>query len=324
MRILGSSAARGVFALVLVVLVSRAEATVTQVDGTIVPVTTRMQQAIDAYELPAGSIDAVKDASEFPQIFKPRLSSAVVFLDMREGAGFENSFGWYNVGEDVLTAAGRTAHLHPVMGCGVPMVNGPGDATHHSGDPRFYLQNAEEPNTVSVDFAAEAAAGRYRGGYIGFYLITPENNPSADNCGDFKNGSDGKSLFGFIYFTQKDLNNDGDFVHHLVYQSKTADRFLFGFEDLFRGGDNDFEDMAMRIDGLAPPCVPSPEVCDGLDNDCDGLVDEADPDLTGVGAACTCDGVALACDNGPLFGQCQAGVTACTAGAITCHGTGMP
>ena len=151
MRILGSSAARGVFALVLVVLVSRAEATVTQVDGTIVPVTTRMQQAIDAYELPAGSIDAVKDASEFPQIFKPRLSSAVVFLDMREGAGFENSFGWYNVGDDVATASGRTLNLHPVMGCGVPMLdpavdNRAGDATHHSGDPNSYVPNAEEPS----------------------------------------------------------------------------------------------------------------------------------------------------------------------------------
>src|ERR1041384_952072 len=162
MQILGSSGGRGVCAVTLVLLVSRAGATVTQVDGTIVPVTTRMQAAIDTYELPAGSIDAVKDASEFPQIFKPRLSSAVVFLDMREGAGFENSFGWYNVGDDLLTAAGRTANLHPVMGCGVPMVSGAGDATHHSGNPAFYVQNAEEPNTISVDFASEKTAGRYK------------------------------------------------------------------------------------------------------------------------------------------------------------------
>ncbi|HEX3759327.1 MAG TPA: DUF4114 domain-containing protein, partial [Kofleriaceae bacterium] len=303
-----------------ITVASRAEATVTQVDGTIVPAANRMQAAIDTYELPAGSIDAVKDAAEQPQIFRPRLSSAVVFLDMREGASFEDSFGWYNVGDDVSTAAGRAANLHPVMGCGVPMVNGAGDATHHSGNPAFYVQNAEEPNQVSVDFAAEQTAGRYKGGFIGFYLITPENNPSANNCGDFKNGSDGKSLFGFIYFTQKDLNNDGDFVHHLVYQSKTADRFLFGFEDLFRGGDNDFEDMAMRVDGLTPPCVPSAEVCDGIDNDCDGLIDGADPDLQGVGASCVCDDVSMSCDGGSqVAGQCRNGVTACTAGALVCH-----
>ena len=309
---------------VMVTLASRAEATVTQVDGTIVPVTTRMQQAIDTYETPTGSIDAVKDAAETPQIFLPRLSSAVVFLDMREGAGFENSFGWYNVGDDVATASGRLQNLHPVMGCGVQMLdpavdNRAGDATHHLGNPSYYLQNAEEPNTVSVDFVAERSAGRYKGGYIGFYLITPENNPSADNCGDFKNGSDGKSLFGFIYFTQKDLNNDGDFVHHLVYRSQTPDRFLFGFEDLFRGGDNDFEDMAMRIDGLTPPCVPSAEICDGIDNDCDGKIDTADPDLTGVGGSCVCDDVSMPCDAGPQTGQCLQGVTVCTATGLVCH-----
>ncbi|HEX7841723.1 MAG TPA: DUF4114 domain-containing protein, partial [Kofleriaceae bacterium] len=332
MTALGSRRARGVLAAGIILFVSRAEATVTQVDGTIVPVGPNMQAALDTYELPAGSLDAVKDASEGPQIFKPRLSSPVVFLDMREGAAFENSFGWYNVGDDVLTAAGRTANLHPVMGCGVPMVNGPGDATHHSGNPAFYVQNAEEPNTVGVDFAAERTAGRYKGGFIGFYWITPEDpaNPGsrlsgrAINCGDFKQDSTGKSLFGFIYFTQKDLNNDGDFVHFLVYKSQTPDRFIFGSEDLFRGGDNDFEDMALRVDGLTPPCVPSPEICDGIDNDCDGLIDAADPDLTGVGTSCTCDGVALTCDNGPRAGQCQTGVTACTAGAITCHGTGTP
>jgi Notch-like protein len=313
-------------------LVSRAEATVTQVDGTIVPVSTRMQLALDAYELPAASINAVKDAAETPQIFRPRTSSAVVFKDIREGAGFENSFGWYNVGDDVQTAAGRTANLHPVMGCGMAMLdpaldNRAGDATHHSGNPAYYVTNAEEPNSVSVDFASERTAGRYKGGYIAFYLITPEDpaNPGvrlagrAINCGDFKQDSGGKSLFGFIYFTQKDLNNDGDFVHHLVYKSKTADRFLFGFEDLFRGGDNDFEDMAMQVDGLTPPCVPSAEVCDGIDNDCDGLVDATDPDLTGIGGSCLCDDASMPCDGGPALGQCMSGTTACTAGGLVCE-----
>src|ERR1051325_7056863 len=104
---LRSRCVRNLLVASVAVMMSRADATVTQVDGTIVPVTNRMQLAIDTYETPAGSIDAVKDASEFPQIFKPRLSSPVQFLDMREGASFEDSFGWYNVGDDVLTAAGR-------------------------------------------------------------------------------------------------------------------------------------------------------------------------------------------------------------------------
>jgi Notch-like protein len=336
MTALGLRRARGVFTAVMMFFVSRAEATVTQVDGTIVPTVQtdppdprlRMQVVLDTLEPPAGTLDAVKDAAQTPTIFRPNATVAIQYS--RNTAGFINSFGWYNVGDDVSTLAGRTQNLHPVIGCGVQMLdpavdNRAGDATHHSGNPSFYVRDGGDSGQISVNFAAERTAGRYKGGFIGFYLITPENNPSSNNCGDFKNGTDGKSLFGFVYFTQQDLNNDGDFVHHLVYRSKlTPDRFLFGFEDLFRGGDNDFEDVAMRVDGLTPPCVPSPEICDGIDNDCDGLIDGADPDLTGVGTTCTCDGVGLTCDNGPRSGQCQTGVTACTAGAITCHGTGTP
>jgi len=177
MRILRSRSARGVLAIAAITLVSRAEATVTQVDGTIVPVGTVMQSALDIYETPAGTLNAVKDAAETPQIFKPRLSSPVVFLDMQEGAGFENSFGWYNVGDDVSTTAGRRANLHPVMGCGVPMELNPTEPTVHVGNPAFYVRFAEPntngsatdptvPNkTVSVDFNQERTAGRYKGGF---------------------------------------------------------------------------------------------------------------------------------------------------------------
>ena len=96
MRIFGSWRARGVFAIGMIALASQAEATVTQVDGTILPVTSAMQTALDARE---SGIDAVKDAAETPQMFRPRLSPPVAFLDIAEGAGFENSFGWYNIGE---------------------------------------------------------------------------------------------------------------------------------------------------------------------------------------------------------------------------------
>ena len=166
------------------------------------------------------------------------------------------------------------------------------------------------------------------------------------NCGDFV----GSSYFGRIYFTQRDLNNDGDFVHHLVYQSRLAtDRFYFGFEDLFRGGDNDFEDMMMQVTGLTPPCVPGLEVCNGRDDDCDGLVDGADPSqvCTAGALVCTgavgpgpevcnaldddCDGIA---DNAPTdvgtscgtsdVGVCTLGSTICVGGAPTCAGATGP
>lgn len=302
-----------------------ATATVTQVDGVIVPASNAMQAALDSQ---GESINAIVDAAEVPEVFTPRLSSPVVFLDIAEGAGFENSFGWYNVGDDVSTASGRAQNLHPILGCGIPMVNAPNnplDLLNHYGNPAHYRQTTEPGQSASVDFAVELASGRYKGGFIAFYLITPEANPSGNNCGDFKNGSDGQSLFGYIYFTQKDLSNDGDFVHHLVYASPSdSQRFYFGFEDLFRGGDNDYEDMAVRIDGLVPPCIPQPETCDGRDNDCDGLVDNADPGLTGLGNACSCDGSLMSCEGGIRFGECRTGVTICTSGAIICQSTVGP
>ncbi|MDB4959359.1 MAG: Myxococcales trans domain protein, partial [Myxococcales bacterium] len=347
----------------LCIVAATASATVTQVDGTIVPISDVGTPCFAATPPTCGmfnffkchgeeppavaapGLDIIGDAAEQPQIFIPNTATPVIFEDLGEGAGFENSFGWYNVGDNVSTAVGRDANLHPVLGCGTAM-NATGDATHHKGNTAYYLVNSEEtvvtgcggvgPGTISVDFAQERTAGRYKGGFIAFYLITPEDPanpgnrlPNRRNCGDFKadpaSTPANLSLFGRIYFTEKDLNNDGDFVHDLVYKSKaTAKGFLFGFEDLFRGGDNDFEDMLIRVQGLTPPCVPQAEVCDGLDNDCDGLIDNMDPDLQGVGTACTCDGIALTCDNGPRQGVCQVGVTACTSGSITCHGTGTP
>tara|TARA_R110002073_G_scaffold336295_1_gene531838 strand:- start:36983 stop:42601 length:5619 start_codon:yes stop_codon:yes gene_type:complete len=323
----------GLLGLVLVVTQS-ANATVTQVDGTIIPVSgSRVQAELDIREAATGTLDAVLDAAELPEVFLPNTTQDVTFTDFAEYAGFENSFGYYNVGDDISSAAGRRENLHPIIGCGVSMENhafDPGHSGHHHGDPTMYIEDALPGNpgpgqaaeSVAVDFAAEQAAGRYKGGFIGFYLITPEDRPGGvANCGDFE----GDSFFAFIYFTQKDLNDDGDFVHHLVYSSPSnADRFYFGFEDLFRGGDNDFADMMIEVDGLAPPCIPSTEVCDGIDNDCDGLVDAADADLFGVGDSCQCDDVALTCADGPTFGVCQEGETICVAGAIECTSIGGP
>ena len=306
--------------------VSVARATVTQVDGTIVPANGNMQTALNLEGeggFPLGTaLDAVIHASTVPEIFQPNLTTPVTFKDIAEGASFENSFGYYNVGDD-LTNPGN---LHPVLGCTVPRTTYPltaGSATESTAVPG-YVQNAEPGSTTTVDFLAELSAGRYKGGFIGFYMITPEGHASANNCGDFVFGTDVRSLFGRIYYTQRDLNDDGDFVHHLVYPSKrTANRFYFGFEDLFRGGDNDFEDMATQVTGLTPPCIASAEVCDGRDNDCDGSVDDV-ADLIDDNVACTCSGSLLACEGGARQGVCRGGLTACVAGALLCRSTVAP
>jgi len=60
-----------------------------------------------------------------------------------------------------------------------------------------------------------------------------------------------------------------------------------------------------------PSVMPSPEVCDGKDNNCNGTMDEGNP------------GGGMPCQTG-LPGVCAFGTSACTAGSINCAATTMP
>ena len=280
-------------AVALGISTTPARAIVTQVDGQVLPLTNRMQVGLDlpvdqGGEGVTGAVNAVDDAAVYPEVFLiPTLPNgdyrSVEFFDVLEGAGYENSFGWYNVENPNV--------LFPVLSC-------------RAGDPGVH----EPGDSVTVDFQAEADAGRYLGGFVGFFLVSA--NAGSDNCGHPDDlGSDRD----FVVYTEAQLNGDGNYVHYLIYESvEIENTYYFGFEDLWRGGDNDFEDMLIRVTGLSQPCVPEPEICDGLDNNCDG---EIDNDPVDAGGECV-----QILGNNPGVGICEAGTLECEDGELVCNG----
>jgi hypothetical protein len=275
-------------------LIADAGAVVEQTDGSVVPV---QVATCPASGNPAGCIQyglnvgegfaptalnnpltAVFDATTTPEVFAIPMTNGVfgnvVVADIIEGASFENAFGWYNVDAPGV--------LYQITPC-----------TDEPGSSR------------TVNFQTEFVAGRYLGGFIGFFLITPENQAPAVNCGQIAN-------VGHIYYTEQAKNGDGNYVHYLLYHSKVNPLvYYFGFEDLFRGGDNDFEDEFLKVTGLLAPCTPSAEVCDNLDNNCDGLVDNNPIDAGGM---CGLTDV----------GECSFGTLECQGGALVCVGAVGP
>ncbi len=301
-----------VVAVCALLVISRGpHAVVNQIDGSLVPVQTGtcpgdlngcIQTGLNYGEglvsgvPPTGQpnpIDAILDAHTGPETFLvPQLAGSFVTVNFRllmEGAGFENIFGWYNVGEPHIRFPA------------IPSCAFNSRSTYEPARKSGAIISGEY--TFGIDFQAEFTAGRYKGKQIGFYLVTPEGSAnrgggvpsSRRNCAtdpddhgtltsgggldddsyDEGDGHDDDNGFGRIYYTESKLNNDGNYVHYLVYRSKlNSDHFYFGFEDLFRGGDNDYEDTFVKVEGLVPTCQPSSEVCNGVDDNCNGQADE--------------------------------------------------
>jgi len=241
-----------------------------------------------------GPIDAVLDANTGPETFRvPQTGgrfNTVTFRLILEQAGFDNIFGWYNVGDP-------NKRYPAIFSCRDGQ-RGLYEGAEIDGDDPPKLSAGF---TTTIDFEAEFQAGRYLGKQIAFYLVSPEGSANYDNgastqsCAtdpidqgtltsggpidddgfDEADGHDDDNGFGRIYYTESALNNDGNYVHYLIYRSKAEPKnFYFAFEDLFRGGDDDFDDTLVKVEGLVPVCEPEQEVCDGKDNNCNDRIDE--------------------------------------------------
>jgi hypothetical protein len=305
--------------LASVLTTHNADAIINQVDGQIVPTDLALQSCLNKGSTPStanpapgeglGVLNSVADAAISPQTFvpAPRTSDGrrvTQFTMVGEGAGYRNRFGWYNVGDSPFAAASRyeifaCRDVYTSEGCACPCPTGPRSAIPAASACTTW-SNA---NIVELDFDCFRRMGNWRGGPVAFYIMTPElvTGGQDNNCADLN------STRNRVYSTDNSVNDDGDYIHYLIYRSRSfANGYYFGWEDLFRGGDNDFEDALVRAIGLVPTCIPEPERCDGRDNNCNGMIDE------GLGTA-TCG-----------VGACRRTVNLCEAGVMrTCTpGTG--
>lgn len=270
-RALGFWAAPAV-AATLVLQAGTARA-LSQPDGTVIPQT---QNLVNYLNAEGETINPLTDAATTPETFVPQC--ALTFNVIARGAGQMNSFGWYNV----TGQKPGLAQLYEFITC------------------------SDAPGTVKVlDIKNDP---RYAGGEIGFFQATTEGkNPP--NCVDWNNLG---GTLGYVFYSQKQYNDDNTqpnpFIHLLIMDSKAfANAFYFGWEDLFSGGDNDFEDLLMRVEGIQcsgggeacdtgqpgkcadgtlqckngkleciPNTGPTQEVCNSRDDDCNGEIDEGD------------------------------------------------
>lgn len=261
------------------------------------------------------SIDPLTQAAITPQTFNPHCT--LTFTVIGRGGGQRNSFGWYNV----TGQKPARSDLHEFLACD------------------------DDVGTVkTLDIVDHPA---YLGGEIAFFQATtqtrhadgsPGGGTMTGNCVKFEEGvGPDDSTLGYIYYSEPQWNDDNvegedSTIHLLIMDSGVYPQaFYFGWEDLYIGGDDDFEDLLTRVQGLTCSggggacntdqqgicnagtmqcrdgeltCVasmqPREEVCNGLDDDCDGVVDN--------GALCPGGEI---CHRGACVPKCFPGEFAC-------------
>ncbi|HXK18725.1 MAG TPA: DUF4114 domain-containing protein, partial [Polyangiaceae bacterium] len=242
-------------------------------------------------------------------------------------------FGWYNVKADPLNPG---TFIKPLQ----TELYGMFYATGFKTGADF----AAVPPIV-LDLGVEAAAGRYTGGQIGFFLVSTDGGIAIDPTTHAVTG-DAK----FQFFTQHALNIGSTaaqtFYNVLTWESVAKkNTFYFGWEDLPPNSaiDNDFDDFLFSVSGVqcgggGQPCDTGllgvcaagvlqckkgviacvqtldsmPEKCNALDDDCNGTVDDGDG-LCMEGEICS---------SGVCVPKCKTGEFRCPVGTM-CAASGF-
>jgi hypothetical protein len=254
-----------------------ANATISQVDGTIVPVLENCEvwAAVNHGEgflnppLVANTytnfctrtctggalcIDAQRDADIYPQVFLPVRGRPVLFVDLMEQAGYENTFGWYNVGNPYVR--------YPIFTC---------TPTNH-----------EPFAQISVDFDAEFAAGRYDGGLIAFYIITPQNNAAAPTAAPTRR----PTISGTSTSPKpKSTAMATTFITWCTPPGRIRNASILHLK-IFSAAETTTFPITSSAWTASFPLHPRAEICDGRDNNCNGAIDD---DPIDAGGACGTD-----------------------------------
>ena len=144
-----------------------------------------------------------------PSLLTFSYGADVTVYFISEGAGYKNSLGWYDASTDPTLAENRNLIWNNASGAGNGLAGG---GTLNSGD--------------SVDLGTFEA-----GSSLGFYLAADGANKSNP----------------YYYFTDIGFNPDG--IEHVVAGLLPEEGLLaIGFEDLFGGGDMDYNDLIIAID----------------------------------------------------------------------------
>ncbi len=217
--------------------------------------------AIDPLKGEVLGLNPWNDVQTSYNTFQPLPCKVTFSVVSRGTALFHDAFGWYNA---VPGQAPDASDLHVMLGC-----------------------NSQVGDTASLDVVHEPA---YKGGQIGYFLLTPENRAAnkacagGDCCASVQRFEAG---VGYAYFTEPSHNpeaavNGKPYVHFIAYDSRlTPAKFYFAWEDLYQPSGSDFTDVVVSVEGAE---------CSGGGEDCQ----------TTDGAQGPCGLGTRACKNGVL------------------------